>query len=144
MQCPKCNSDNTQRLEQIYESGTQQIRTTSNTVGGGGGFGGGGAFGGGGVTTTSGIQQTGSAKKAAPPAKKSYAGPIILSVISFPVIFDPSATYIVVAGGFMVFAYWLWKRASDYNTNVWPGLKKIWLDSWMCNKCGNIYQHALS
>lgn len=144
MQCPKCNSENTQRLEQIYESGTQQIRTTSNTVGGGGGFGGGGAFGGGGVTTTSGIQQTGSAQKAAPPAKKSYAGAIILAVIAVPVIFDPSATYIVVAGAFMVLAYWLWKRASDYNANVWPGLKKIWLDSWMCNKCGNIYQHALN
>jgi predicted nucleic-acid-binding Zn-ribbon protein len=143
MQCPKCSSENTQRLELIFESGTQQIRTTSNTVGGGGGFGGGG-FGGGGVTTTSGTQQTESAKKAAPPAKKSYAGAIILAVIAFPVIFNPSAMYILVAAGCTALAVWLWRRASDYNTNVWPGLKKIWLESWMCNKCGNIYQHAFS
>ncbi len=142
MQCPTCGSDNTQRLEVIYESGTQEIRTTSNTVGGGGGFGGGGAFGGGGVTSTRGTQQTASAKKAAPPAKKSYVGAVLLSLIAFPVVFNPSATYFLIAGACAALAFWLGRRAHEYNTNVWPGLKKIWLESWMCNKCGNIYQHV--
>lgn len=92
MQCPKCSSDNTQRLEVIYESGTQQIRIVSNTVGGGGAYGG-GPFGGGAVTSTSGTQQTASAQKASPPGKKSYAGPILLSIVSLPVVFNPSLEY---------------------------------------------------
>jgi len=141
MQCPKCSSDNTQRLEVIYESGTQQIRTVSNTVGGGGAYGG-GAFGGGGVTSTSGTQQTGSAKKAAPPTKKSYIGAILLGIVAFPVLFNPSVEYFLIAGGCTALAVWLGRRARDYNMNVWPGLKKIWSESWMCNKCGSIYQHA--
>ena len=143
MQCPKCSSDNTQRLEVVYESGTQQIRTMSNTVGGGGAYGG-GPFGGAAVTSTSGTQQTASAQKAAPPTKKSYIGPVLLSVISFPVLFNPSVEYFVFAAACTALAVWLWRRASDYNTNVWPGLKKLWLESWMCNKCGNIYQHAFN
>jgi hypothetical protein len=142
MHCPKCSSDNTQRLEVIYESGTQQIRTVSNTVGGGGA--GSGPFGGGAVTSTTGTQQTASAQKASPPTKKSYVGPILLAVVSVPVVFNPSFEYFLFAAPAMGLAYWLWRRASDYNTNVWPGLKKIWLDSWMCNRCGNIYQHAFS
>ena len=141
MQCPKCSSDNTQRLEVIFESGTQQIRTVSNTVGGGGAYGG-GPFGGGAVTSTSGTQQTASAQKASPPTKKSYVGPILLAIVSVPVVFNPSLEYFLFAAPAMGLAYWLWRRASDYNTNVWPGLKKIWSESWMCNKCGNIYQHA--
>lgn len=38
MECPKCKSDNTQRLEVIFDEGTHH--TTSTTVGGGYGRGG--------------------------------------------------------------------------------------------------------
>lgn len=40
MKCPKCESENTQRLEVAFHSGTQNISTTSNTAGVGIGSGG--------------------------------------------------------------------------------------------------------
>ena len=55
MQCTKCNSDNTQRLEVVFDGGTQNINTTSNSAGAGIG----GSFGVGGIrTSTSGTSQT--------------------------------------------------------------------------------------
>ena len=44
MQCPKCQSDNTQRLQVVYGGGTQNISTSSSSVivgGVGSGMGGG-------------------------------------------------------------------------------------------------------
>jgi len=135
MQCPKCGSDNTQRLEVIFDGGTQSIKTKSNTTGAG--FG--GAFGvGGAVTSTSGTSQSTLAQKAAPPAKKSLKWPIfgILSGLG-------SFTY----GGFGILlgliligvSIHFGLKVKRFNSTEWPGLYQHWSESWMCHKCGNIY-----
>lgn len=132
MQCPKCNSDNTQRLSVIYQSGTQHISTTSRTYGGGGGSG----FGvGGASTTTSGTSQSYLASKAAPPKKKPLAlaiGIIVVGFLAFYVQFL-LALLILAAGGFLAY------KAFRYNKEVYPGLRQEWQRSWHCNKCGTIY-----
>jgi len=77
MKCPKCESENTQRLEVAFHSGTQNISTTSNSAGVGIGSGGRVGFGGG-VTKTSGQSQSILAQQASPPAKLSYKWPVII------------------------------------------------------------------
>lgn len=140
MQCDKCGSDNTQRLEVVFENGTSNINTRSHSAG----VGVGGTFGVGGVTTkTTGTSQTTLGGKAAPPPKKSYKWAIIS--ILFGLIFwnangDMSA---MILGGLLMAAgaYFIYVAAS-YNKNKWPILYRYWQESWLCHKCGNIYHHA--
>jgi hypothetical protein len=134
MECPLCKSENTQRLSIIYQSGTQQINTTSRTYGGGGGSG----FGiGGAATTTSGTAQSYLASKAAPPPKKSYKWiPLIILAAIVVGIFAES----VLLGGIIAgIAAFLGYKSFKYNKEVHPGMRAIWLKSWHCNKCGTIY-----
>jgi hypothetical protein len=140
MQCPQCNSDNTQRLSVIYQSGTQHISTTSTSFGGGGGTG----FGvGSAVTNTSGTSRSYLAIKAAPPAKKTFKKAtmfasfwllswFLASTIPFP-LFLPLL-------GIAIFSAY---KAIRYNKDEYPGLRQTWLKSWHCNKCGTIYADEL-
>ncbi len=82
MQCTECNSDNVQRLSVIYESGTQQINTTSNSIGSSVGVGRGFGLGVGSATTkTKGTSQSYLAGKAAPPKKKSFIPALVITGI---------------------------------------------------------------
>lgn len=139
MQCTKCNSENTQRLEVVYHGGTQDINTTGSTVGGGYG----GAFGiGGAVTKTSGQSQSMLAQRAAPPTKKSYKYGLIM-LFSGLLLMSGGTTgtvlsglFFTTTGGILIYG------ALQFNSKKFPSLYQTWLDSWLCNKCGTIYQHA--
>jgi len=138
MQCPKCNSDNTQRLEVVYHGGTQDINTTGATVGGAHG---GGIFGlGGAVTKTTGQSQSILAQKAAPPSKKPYKWGSIFLLVGTVLLSGPTGILLtgigfIALGGYMVYS------AYQFNSKEWPTLHQCWLDSWLCNKCGTTYQH---
>lgn len=137
MQCPKCNSDQTQRLEVIFENGTQDVNTRSNSVGlasSRGGLGIGTA-----TTTTTGKTQSLAAQRVAPPEKKKIAGPI------FGIVFG--VVCMMGGGGWLVFGLalacscgYVFSQSSSYNKNTWPQLFKNWENSWYCNKCGTVYQ----
>jgi hypothetical protein len=136
MQCSKCSSDNTQRLEVVYESGTQNINTRSNSVG----VGFSGKLGVGGATTkTQGTSQTTIAQKASPPSKKPFKLGIAAAI--FGMFFLGSGSLgavafgvaIIAGGGYMIYS------AMTYNKTEWPPLYKYWQESWLCNKCGSIY-----
>ena len=135
MQCTKCNSENTQRLEVVFEHGTQNISTTSHSAGAGIG----GSFGVGGVrTSTSGTQQSTLAGKAAPPAKQKFMWAIIVAIVGFFFLnggMEAKAfgALLIAAGGYFTYA------AIQFNSQKWPGLYQYWKDSWLCNKCGTIY-----
>lgn len=135
MKCEKCNSDNTQRLQVVFESGTSAINTHSNTVGAG--FG--GAFGIGGATTkTTGTSQTVLGGKAAPPLKKPYKWAVISLLVGFVFFIADGKVLggiLMAAGAIFVYA------AATYNKNQWPSLYKHWQDCWLCHKCGHIYHH---
>lgn len=138
MQCDKCNSDNTQRLEIVYEGGTSEINTKSNTTG----LGFGGVLGVGGArTTTSGTSQTALGMKATPPMKKSYKWAVISVAVGAAFASTGMADKLtfgvplIAAGAYFIYA------AFTYNKDKWPPLYKYWQECWLCHKCGNIYHH---
>lgn len=138
MQCPSCNSDNVQKLQLIYEGGTQKIDTTSVHSGAGystrGGFMVGGA-----TSSTTGQSQSISAKKAAPPPKQSYKATVLLILAGlFLLIFADGFLFVMgfVSWGVSII---LGIRASRYNAGPWKEAYNTWTRSWQCNKCGNIY-----
>lgn len=136
MNCLKCGSDNCQRLEVVYESGTQQINTTSRTVGGGvarAGVGGGAAH-----TTTSGTSRSTLANKAAPPLKQSIGMFVIMVVIG---IFMLAGGWFLKLLGIVLigFAIYSIRKILSYNKDEFPKKYNYWLNQWMCHKCGDIY-----
>jgi len=138
MQCSKCNSENTQRLEVIYEGGTQNISTTSHSAGAGIG----GTFGIGGVrTSTSGTSQSTLAAKASPPVKKRIFESILTAVMGF-FVFIGSGLGMKIFGFLLIGAgVYLTYVAIQFNAQKWPGLYQYWKESWLCNKCGHIFHH---
>jgi hypothetical protein len=135
MQCTKCNSENTQRLEVVFDHGTQSISTTSHSAGAGIG----GSLGVGGVrTSTSGTSQSTLAAKAAPPEKKTLMWPIVAVIVG--VFFFGGGlgakifgALLVAGGGLLTYG------AIKFNSEEWPRLYQYWKESWLCNKCGTIY-----
>lgn len=145
MKCPKCQSENTQRLEVVYENGTTNIDTHSKTVGGGlagSSLGGAAAY-----TNTTGTSQTRMAEKASPPAKKNTAQAVGAAIgFSFPAYLFLSDGSFMWGGIFLLLiagSIWLAKEWIAYNSNVWPSLYDNWSKSWICHKCGNIFQAEL-
>ena len=138
MKCPTCTSDNTQRLEVLYKTGTQNIATTSNSAGaaiGGGGFGFGSVR-----TSTSGTSQSILANQAAPPAKQSLKAPIIMIIVGLFILAGMKGWIMTLCGyvfiglgGLSVYS------AIDFNKNKWPYKFQRWKDSWVCHKCGTVY-----
>jgi hypothetical protein len=144
MKCPKCESDNTQRLEVAFHSGTQNIATTSNTAGVGIGSGGRIGFGGG-VTTTSGQSQSTLAAACAPPVKKKAfkrSSLVILSVFMLICTWQVHWVFFVISLLFIGFRWKINLANAKYNADVWPPLYQRWSESWICHKCGGIYHQA--
>ena len=137
MQCDKCNSDNTQRLEVVFENGTSNINTRSHSAGAGIG----GSFGVGGVTTkTSGVSQTMQGEKAAPPSKKPFKWAVI-SIIAGWLFLSGSGGMLAIGALLIATGAYFIYAAFNYNKNDWPPLYKYWQECWLCNKCGTIYHH---
>ena len=144
MQCEKCNSENTQRLQVEYEGGTQNTNSVSHTAGAGignGGYGGAGA-----TTTTSGVSRSILAGKASPPLKRSYQAQIMFGIIAlFFWSFSGESRYIVIhICALAVFVLCVYQTYSAYtfNSKVWPGQYQFWKSQWLCHKCGHIYFYA--
>lgn len=130
MQCPKCNSDNTQRLEVIYEQGTQNIASTNHS--------------GSSDSSRFGVSQSKLAQKVSPPKGESWGFFIILVVIGllclgFSSIGVKIFGLLLVAGGI----YGIYS-AIKFNLKEYPDLYQYWKKSWYCNKCGNIYHEVES
>jgi len=140
MKCNKCESDNTQRLEVAYQSGTQNISTQSNSVGLG--FSGGRIGLAGGSTKTSGQTQSTLAVACSPPATKptknlklAIGGCVILIIMEI----GQHWWLAVIASLVLVYLIRRLRSYSNFNLNEWPKFYQHWLDSWICHKCGNIY-----
>lgn len=132
MTCPSCNSDNIQRLEVVYDQGTNQINTTSRSH----------------VrpffgiipfasakTKTSGMSISNAAQKAAPPKKKTIKGFVVLLVLGLFIVSGDqtrtAGTLMSVVGAVLIFLN------VRYNMKEWPKLFETWERTWTCNKCGN-------
>ena len=91
MKCPKCVSEDCQRLEVVFEGGTQNINTTSRTSGAGitGGASMGGALA---HTKTTGTSQSTLAQKASPPQKQKLGVFIVMIIVGFFMLSTPLST----------------------------------------------------
>ena len=139
MQCEKCNSDNTQRLEVAYEGGTQNIQTTSRTTGLG--FGRGGLGVGAATTSTSGKAHSLLANRAAPPSKKGYKYQIFFGFLAWLLFTATTAfsMWFFVSVSVMALCAYLIFAAFQFNSKVWPEQLAYWQSQWVCLKCGHIY-----
>ncbi len=133
--CPKCNSETTQKLSAIVDSGTSHSR--SHSVGYVGGNVGGTTS-----STTNTVTQSTLAKKLAAPKKK----PTILVLIGFAFLMlfawgifgKILGTLGAAALGY--FAFVLYTKNVAYNTTVWPGLFADWDQSFYCHRCENVFK----
>lgn len=138
MQCEKCNSENTQRLQIAFEGGTQDISAKSHTAGIGSIS---GALGlSGSITKTNGVSQSVLAKRVAPPMKRSLKGVLVILIAGFFILGASKgigatlfALLALGVGGYLGFT------AIQFNSKEWPSQYQYWLESWVCHKCGHIY-----
>ena len=141
MQCPKCGSENCQRLEVMYELGTQDINTVSRRAAIGSVAGRGAA--GIGSTTTEGQSQTRMAEKASPPETRRYVFAAFFAFMAF-LLFSASRTltWQVIALAIIAACGYYMYKVYHYNSKEWPAQYQYWKDQWACLKCGEVYHHA--
>lgn len=138
--CPSCKSDNIQRLSVIFEGGLFEINTKSKGTAIGLGSGGIGV--GVGASKATGTSQTAASQRAAPPAKKTYLKPLLMifGVFILASMFAGSKFFKVAVdiAWIAASAGWIYS-AFQYNANKWPPLKESWDNSYLCNRCNNIF-----
>ena len=157
MQCPKCKSDDAVKLSLVHAAGLSDIQTRSR--GHGWALGDGGLVLGFGNSTGSGNTQTKLSKLAAPPHKKRYrhvilawliglvmAGPLIDAFNAYAA--NPDAA---LRREFQIFAYifsallvFILAALWSFNHLVLPGRREFWNRSFMCRRCGEIFQQSVA
>ncbi len=147
MQCPQCGSGNIQRLEMIYDAGTQHLSATSSTLATG--YSHGELVTGTANTTTTGIAQTTLAAKVAPPRKKSLIFPVFAILIGcetpiwfFAFVRHPTLQMFLMMGMAGAAGFWgvrSFMNNRAFNNVTLPQLMQQWRMSWMCRMCGAIF-----
>lgn len=149
LNCPKCASEQTQKITAIVSSGTTHSVGRTNSVGVGS-VGGKLAVGSSSGTTRS-TSTSELAKTLAAPTKKSDAliVPFVLVMGFFgwiPVAVMGFFMGLLVSGGL---GYWLFtsmKKKADaakqYNTEVFPGLYQSWETGFYCHRCEHSFVPA--
>jgi len=132
LNCPKCNSENTQKLSAIVAGGTIHSRSHGTSVGGGG-FTTGGLGGGVMSTSTTGMSQTELAKRLSAPRKKYWA----LFIVALGVISAPTVVGFLV--GVPLGLYLFFAKNQKYNREVYPKLKADWDQSFYCHRCEAVF-----
>ena len=162
VQCEKCGSENVQRLEVVYESGTSFGSSTSS--GSSSTKGTGRASGSSYQTehsgTSYGFSQSNLAASVAPPVKYSVFVTLVTSVFQtfgLSMICLLIGAFVIYAGGggfgwfFVIIGiiYFLVGcvqtprdvRNASKLSKEYPEQYKIWQESWICHKCGHVFHH---
>lgn len=138
--CPKCNSETTQKLSAIVDSGTSHSQSVS--VGSYGGTVGGSAQFGTTNSTTNTTTRTALAQKLAAPKKKAtillLVGLGFLALITWGLF--GKFLGLIPAAGIGYFAWLKYQKNCAYNAEVLPGLLDTWNRSYYCHRCENIFQ----
>lgn len=147
--CTKCNSEDVRRLSIIHSDGLSNIDTTTSgsSISGGDG----GLRAGSGTAKTTGTMQTDQSRKAAPPQKYSYFGIIVIWIIgTLLLMWFLGWLGLAVSGtgmqgqifryGSLIFLAWLLYKTCMHNWKFYPSLKAKWDNSFMCLRCGEIFE----
>lgn len=142
--CPKCSSEQTQRLSIAYQSGLSEIKATTS---------GNGIFNNW-SSNTSGIKQTRLSAMTAPPEKRSYIWLLIgffiifviwvLAVATIGVLLKISPDIIntiAESGKWLIVAFWSYftYRAFVFNQKTRPLLLNKWKAAFICLRCGRVF-----
>lgn len=122
--CPNCGSENIQKCEVIYMSGTVSHSSTTTL----------GKY----EATTEGQASTDLAQAVAPPAEQSTSW-IATTVFCFlaAVFFKDSFIVSLVLGAIALLLGKSSVDADKYNKEIYPREYKRWKDSYICHRCGN-------
>ena len=147
--CIKCNSEDVRRLSIIHSDGLSNIDTTTSgsSISGGDGV----LRAGSGTAKTTGTMQTDQSRKAAPPQKYSYFGIIVIWIIgTLLLMWFLGWLGLAVSGtgmqgqifryGSLIFLAWLFYKTCMHNWKIYPSLKAKWDNSFMCLRCGEIFE----
>jgi hypothetical protein len=147
--CPQCGSQNTRRLSLIYLQGTADVAGLAFFMGMKGNYG---------LVPTYARKTSRLAQLAAPPLKKSWGGFAFLwffgSLLlcfgvgvfvsaTIPDIGDQILFWSMYVGWPLMFLIGVWSRrraALHYNRNVWPILYEVWQRSYLCGRCGTVFE----
>lgn len=155
MQCPKCKSEDAVKLSVVHAAGLSDIQTHSR--GQGWAIGDAGLLLGLGNSKTTGTSQTQLSKLAAPPHKKRYRYVILAWLIGLAIgswfIFVLSAPTGTLDSRTVSQMHWfafvfsivivlmlavLWR----FNHIILPRRRDLWNRSFMCRRCGEVFQQA--
>lgn len=123
--CPKCGSENIQKCEVIYMSGTVSHSSTTTL----------GKY----EATTEGQASTDLAQAVAPPAQQdtSWLAGIVVAFIAFVLFDDGGIIPGLVLGAIALLLFKSSADAENYNSNVYPKEYDRWKHSYICHRCGN-------
>jgi hypothetical protein len=138
LSCPKCSSDQTQRISILYHSGTNTISTS--TVGAAIGSGHSAAVG---VAATSGQAQSLLAQQLAPPQEQQSLGSCWVIILGFiggvlgGAWSGQVLLFYILMGGSFLWAFALAKQAHNFNRKEFHRLYVEWGKQFMCLRCGH-------
>ncbi|MGE5231342.1 MAG: hypothetical protein ACM3NS_06335 [Deltaproteobacteria bacterium] len=153
--CPKCESDDVQRLAMIYQHGTATSVSRGSTLAA---VGDDLAVAG---TVMSGKQQSLLAQQAAPPQPRESSGcgfvlgvlAVLFSIgaVGFGVTMTEGRIAELTLAGFLfclgvvalVAANSSARGNAEYNRTTYPRLKEQWDRTWLCLRCGNRFEASL-
>jgi DNA-directed RNA polymerase subunit RPC12/RpoP len=150
--CPRCSGEDVKKLSIVHASGSSNLQAM--TLVGGAGIGGGELGVGIGAAHTSGIQQTTLSSKVAPPLQRramSSAGITFYLICFLSLIFS----WVTDVGGPESYLWGIGsiaclivvvvrvhqrRAAMTWNETEWPLLRAAWDRSFMCMRCGHIWE----
>lgn len=125
--CPRCNSENIQSCQVIYQSGisSSNAATLADKF----------------IAVTKGVNMTALASSVAPPEKKKedWTWSIICIFVTY-MFFDMENFFLFFI--FLCITGFLIKSNIDiqnYNEKIYPELYETWQHSFFCHRCGNIF-----
>ena len=140
--CPKCHSENIQRLSIAFKEGHTNVNVHSEND----------SWTNHKEYITTGVQETDLAASIAPPKRESYKDAIIgvgiLYIIAWLIILfllpkglSPFTENIICWGINLLFAFILFSDLKGvYNQNkTYPQRVDEWMNSWICKKCGHVF-----
>jgi hypothetical protein len=155
--CPKCESEDVQRLAMIYQHGTATSVSTGSTLGA---VGDDLAVAG---TVTSGKQQSLLAQQAAPPQPRGNSGCLLITgilLVAFGLLAPfvtvtrmadnrdvsllPVGIVVIVVGIILlVLSRARVRNNAEYNRTTYARLKERWDRTWLCLRCGSRFEANL-
>ena len=145
LHCPQCRSAEVRRLSLVYRAGTSEVQTRSGTIGmGATGAGLGAGFA---STVTQGTHQSLLAIDTAPPQKKSVPLAFFLLALGLLMIAagvsGEGVAFLVLGPLLSIIGWWYLKAARTFNKK-YPQLLARWEASFLCMRCGRVFQAANS